>query len=155
MAKNFRMEVRTNRTGKVSGAVRRELSKVVRKAGADVKAHAQVNAPKDTGYMAGSIENRSTGPLTQEVSVGAEYGAAVEFGTGVYSTDPESDHMPIVIEPVDKKALSWPGAEHPVAKVVQQGQKAQPFLGPAVDEVRAGFEAAVAEAVRRGAESVT
>lgn len=35
----------------------------------------------DTGVLAGSIQSRLTGPLSAEVTVGAEYGHWLEFGT--------------------------------------------------------------------------
>ena len=43
----------------------------------------------------------------------------LELGTGIYG--PEG--KPIVITPVDKKALMWNGAEHPYAKVVIDGMR--------------------------------
>ena len=54
--------------------------------GAEAKQH-QASAPgeapaNETGYLAGSIQAHRIGELEQEVAVGAEYGAALEEGTG-------------------------------------------------------------------------
>lgn len=54
---------------------------------------------------------------------GMEYGEHLEKGT-----DPHE------IRPKTKKALSWPGASHPVKKVNHPGTKAYPIIGPAVDK---------------------
>jgi HK97 gp10 family phage protein len=141
------------RLPQVSRETRRLLGLVVRKAAFDVEAAAKAKAPVDTGNLRASIAVMPTGELSAEVRVGAEYGAAVEYGTGVRTVDPDAPHQPIVIRPKHKKALSWPGAEHPVAQVVQLGQPPRPYLTPAVEEVRPGFEAAVGAAIRMGAKT--
>jgi len=38
------------------------------------------------------------------------------------------------IRPVNKKALYWPGAAHPVAKVEHKGMAARPYLRPALQK---------------------
>jgi len=53
---------------------------------------------------------------------GVEYGEHLEEGTN-----------PHEIRPKRKKALSWPGASHPVKKVNHPGSKAYPIIGPTVD----------------------
>ncbi|MFZ4394164.1 MAG: phage virion morphogenesis protein [Kiritimatiellia bacterium] len=54
-----------------------------------------------------------------EVMVGTDrpYAAAHQFGTGPYT-----------IRPKNKKALSWPGAAHPVKVVHHPGLPARPFF---------------------------
>lgn len=49
-----------------------------------------------------------------------------------YSTDVEMGTAPHVIRPRFKKALYWPGALHPVAKVNHPGTQPMPYLRPAL-----------------------
>ncbi|HEU4752061.1 MAG TPA: HK97-gp10 family putative phage morphogenesis protein [Armatimonadota bacterium] len=148
MAGHFRLVIEKNRLGSLPAETRRKLSQVVRKAAFDVEAQAKVNAPVDTGFLRNSIQAEMKGELTAEVTVGAEYGVLVEFGTGVHSEFPGAPKQPIVIEPKDKKALFWEGAEHPVGRVVIQGSHPQPFLGPAVEALRPVFPKAVEAALK-------
>lgn len=142
-----------NITGKIGPAVRRQLSQIVRVAALNIEADAKRRAPVDTGFLRNSIHAEPTGELSAEIAVGAEYAAAVEFGTGVRSIDPEAPHEPIVIRPLHKQALFWPGADHPVAQVVQQGNPPQPYLTPACEAEREPFLRACAKAVENGARS--
>jgi hypothetical protein len=54
----------------------------------------------------------------------------VEYGTS-----------PHVIKPVNKRALYWPGAAHPVASVNHPGTRAQPFMRPAIEMTEIFFRA--------------
>ncbi len=78
----------------------------------------------DTGRLRASITHRAS---RDEVVVGTNvlYAAIQQFG---------GKTLAHTIRPRDKKALFWPGAEHPVAKVNHPGSliPARPFLG--VDE---------------------
>jgi hypothetical protein len=49
-----------------------------------------------------------------------------------YSTDVEMGTPPHVITARNKKALYWPGAAHPVAKVNHPGTQPMPYLRPAL-----------------------
>lgn len=60
----------------------------------------------------------------------ASYAIYVHTGTGIYGPKGQ----PFTIVPVNKKALFWPGAEHPVKKVTIRGAKANPFLKKAFDK---------------------
>ena len=60
---------------------------------------------------------------------GVEYGQHLETGTGIHGPRKEA----YVITPKEKKALFWPGAPHPVKKVLHPGMKAQPIIGPTLD----------------------
>lgn len=53
-----------------------------------------------------------------------------------YATDVELGTAPHVILPRNKKALSWPGAEHPVARVNHPGTPPMPYLRPALFQRR-------------------
>lgn len=147
----MRIELVEDLTEELSEKMARMVSDAVVKVAADIEGRAKEQAPLDTGNLRNSIQHRQTGRFEAEVAAHAEYAAAVEFGTGVFSTDPEADHQPIVIEPRERRALSWPGAEHPVRRVVQQGQPARPYLVPAAEEERQRFAAAVAKSLRETA----
>lgn len=80
-------------------------------------------SPVDHGRLAGSWE------LTQEgrnyrIFSNVEYVLAVHEGTGIHGPKGE----PIEILPKNKKALYWPGADHPVARVLHPGQKPNRFV---------------------------
>jgi HK97 gp10 family phage protein len=101
-----------------------EAREATRRAGDDIAKVAKSLAPVDTGRLRSSIRAiGSGGRLTFKVTIGTdvEYAADVEYGTA-----------PHVIYPKDKKALFWPGAAHPVAKVNHPGTRAQPFMRPAI-----------------------
>lgn len=53
-----------------------------------------------------------------------------------YSVDVENGTGPHVITPTNKKALAWPGADHPVAKVNHPGTAPAPYLRPALFQRR-------------------
>lgn len=53
-----------------------------------------------------------------------------------YSTDVELGTAPHVILPRNKKALSWPDAAHPVARVNHPGTAPNPYLRPALFQRR-------------------
>lgn len=61
---------------------------VARESAENVKERAQVNAAKDTGDMADSIDVRKIGDNTYEVYVGEHYGIFVENGTTSMSPQP-------------------------------------------------------------------
>lgn len=53
-----------------------------------------------------------------------------------YATDVETGTPPHVILPRNKKALHWPGADHPVARVNHPGTEPRPYLRPALFQRR-------------------
>jgi hypothetical protein len=53
-----------------------------------------------------------------------------------YATDVEMGTSPHVILPRNKKALYWPGADHPVARVNHPGTPPIPYLRPALFQRR-------------------
>jgi len=97
-----------------------------------------------TGLLKNSIQrvgptgSVASGTLEGAVEAGAPYAAAVEYGT-----------KPHEIRPRFRRALRWPvqGGFGFAKKVQHPGTRAQPFLGPALeqkaDEVVAELEAAV------------
>lgn len=62
----------------------------------------------------------------------APYAKYVHDGTGLYGPHKQK----IIILPKNKKALFWPGAKHPVKKVVQKGIKGNPFFKKALREIK-------------------
>jgi hypothetical protein len=66
--------------------------------------------------------SRGRGYAVVLVGTNVEYGPDVEYGTSAHEIRPEN-----------AKALFWPGAAHPFAKVNHPGTPAQPFMRPAFD----------------------
>ncbi|WP_326642873.1 hypothetical protein OG884_05775 [Streptosporangium sp. NBC_01755] len=99
---------------------------VVAKVAFDTVAGGQDRVAVDTGNLKNSIgQDFDDDGMGFEAGPTANYGAAVEFGSD-----------PHVIRARNKKALFWPGAEHPVKQVNHPGSAPQPYMRPA-------FEAAI------------
>ena len=83
----------------------------------------QMNSPVDHGllkqWFIDSISDEEA-----HIKTPAAYAEYVNDGTGPY-----------IIEPVNKKALYWEGADHPVAYVVHPGITGQHFIEQSIDEV--------------------
>lgn len=107
--------------GSAGRRVRDKTERIVEKTGHDVVRTGQVNAPVDTGNLRASIGvDIDADRLGFEAGPYARYGAAVEFGT-----------VPHEIRPRTARALWWPGAQHPVARVQHPGTAPQPYMIPA------------------------
>lgn len=113
--------------------------------------HIVQNGSVDSGAMLNSTEARLVESDRHHavVAVGPAvwYGALVEYGTGVFSEAPGASRQPIVIRPVNAKALFWPGAAHPVNQVIQQGHPPKPFLRPGFDESKGEAVAAMRDSL--------
>ena len=72
--------------------------------------------PWRTGFLVQTFRAEVTAGMLRWFPT-ADYAPYVEFGT-----------KPHVIEPKDKKALYWQGADHPVKRVNHPGTKANPFM---------------------------
>ncbi|MFE9391706.1 HK97 gp10 family phage protein [Streptomyces sp. NPDC006784] len=102
-------------------ALHSEIGRYLDKLAVAIEADASRYAAVKTGYMRGSLYREVDG-LTLRVGVrNVDYWMAQEYGAG-----------PHIIRPVNKKALHWPGAQHPVAKVNHPGNPPRPFLRPAL-----------------------
>ena len=115
--------------GRMSDDVRRAVDRTR----IDVQNEARRRAPVDTGRLRSSIVSRAEGSgrsVGYMVGTNVNYAAAVEYGTS-----------PHVIKPVNKRALYWPGAAHPVAQVNHPGTAARPFLRPAIELTEMFFRA--------------
>jgi phage gpG-like protein len=107
------------------GRMSDDVARAVERTRIDVQNEARRRAPVDTGRLRSSIVSRAEGSgrsVGYVIGTNVNYAAAVEYGTS-----------PHVITPKNKRALYWPGAAHPVAKVNHPGTAAKPFLRPAIE----------------------
>ena len=108
------------------------ISKGARRAGminvvSEIEARAIRYAPVRTSNLA----NSGTSDVNADGSIGtvsftARYAGYVHQGTGLYGPRKKK------IGPINKKALYWPGAAHPVRSI--RGMKPNPFLARAAEE---------------------
>lgn len=117
---DVRVTFKSNRAGQAkfgnSNAVYRELERRAQR----VVNLAQQTAPVDTGLYKRSFVTERTrirGKAAVQVTNTAPYAAIIEHGS-----------RPHIIEPRDAKALFWPGARHPVARVNHPGTPAMHVL---------------------------
>jgi hypothetical protein len=123
------------------GGMSDDVKTAVDRTGTDVQNEARRRAAVDTGRLRSSIVSRAT-------NTGRSVGYVV--GTNVnYAADVEGGTDPHVIVPKNGKALYWPGARHPVARVNHPGTRAQPFLRPAIEMTEIFFRANLSQ-VRAG-----
>lgn len=73
---------------------------------------------------------------------------ALEFGSGLHATGQGAVKAKYPIEPDEKKALFWPGADRPVFRVMHPGIEAQPHFRPAYDEQKKNMVNAVKQRLR-------
>lgn len=80
--------------------------------------------PFDKGDLRKSI-------FTQLIGTGkAILGSALDYAASVHD-----GRRRVVIIPRNKKALWWPGAKHPVKKVIQPARAGVPFIKDAAEEL--------------------
>lgn len=101
----------------------------------DAAAAALAEHLREVATRQGNIPFRS-GDLRKSITVqDAGPGRAV-VGSNLPYARPVHDGRPAVtIKPKGKKALSWPGAAHPVKKVEQPPRQGDPFLARAAERV--------------------
>lgn len=117
MSADFRIVVNHGWQGWVRNSVTRYLEKL----GREIQSDMERMAPVRTGRLRGGMYHEVN---RGELRVGVRnvpYWSTVEFGSA-----------PHIITPTTKKALHWPGARHPVNKVMHPGTPAQPFMRPAL-----------------------
>jgi len=81
---------------------------------------AKLLAPVDEGNLRSSIDFDQPNPFTVRVGASANYAAFVEFGTGIHAENGKGRKTP------------WLYEIRPGQFVLTRGNKAQPFLRPAV-----------------------
>jgi len=83
---------------------------------------------------------KGPGPLRENLTLQGSFryqveGDAVVWGTNLVYAAAQQFGLPArTIRPKRGKALAWPGAKHPVAKVNHPGLKPRPFLGVSIDD---------------------
>jgi hypothetical protein len=80
---------------------------------------------KRSGRLHDSLRSECRDKVLRVGSLDCNYAADVELGTAAH-----------VITPRNKKALYWPGADHPVARVNHPGTAPSPYLRPALFQRR-------------------
>jgi hypothetical protein len=93
--------------------------------GRDILADAQNLVHKRTGRLRDSLRAECHDKVLRVGSLDCNYATDVEMGTA-----------PHVILPRNKKALHWPGADHPVARVNHPGTAPMPYLRPSLFQRR-------------------
>lgn len=112
--------VRIEMTGGWFARLREAIRPRMEMLAAEIEADIRRNAPVDSGELVRSIRRRGT-----VITIDAPHWHFVEYGT-----------RPHIIRPRVKRALWWPGADHPVKRVYHPGTRAQPFIRPAATRQR-------------------
>jgi len=81
MASQVVAKVVYNRLPEIAASLRPKASQIVRKAAADIEAHAKSIVPVDTGNLKNSIQTEMESDLTAVVGTNVEYAPYVELGT--------------------------------------------------------------------------
>lgn len=116
------------------------VEEVLRLTALNVWGEAKREAPVDYGRLRGSIELEKLDELSYRMYSGVRYVLAVHEGS-----DPHE------IVPAVKQALYWPGANHPVKRVMHPGTDPNPFFLRAKETTKARLD----EFVRRALEHAT
>lgn len=113
----------TDNSGKVLAEFRDAALRALEKCGLTAEAYAKKLCPVDTGALRNSISHAvDEGEPAAYVGTNSEYGPYVELGTGIYAEGGGGRPTPWVYQ--DAKG-DW----H-----MTHGQRAQPFLKPAVSD---------------------
>lgn len=83
-----RTTVRLNNFGRIKVHMANQAEWATEKAAQDIAAGAMRRAPIDTGFLRASIQARKVGTAHWRVTVGAEYGLYLEFGTRFMGAQP-------------------------------------------------------------------
>ena len=93
--------------------------------------------PWRTGFLAQTFQAQLSSGMLRWFPT-ASYAPYVEFGT-----------KPHTILPVNKKALYWPGADHPVASVNHPGTKPNPFMERIIAAAQSDIDAMFGTALQQ------
>jgi phage gpG-like protein len=102
--------------------------------------------------LSGQVLKRQSGRLVRSVNtkfVDTNTSSTAIVGTSLkYARIWElTGSREFTIVPVNKRALYWPGAPHPVASVTHPAQAPRPFLKPALAEMRPTIRATLERAM--------
>jgi len=100
-------------------------------------ANVKKEAPTDHGRLAGSFEMEKRGPISYAVSTAVEYALVVQEGSRAH-----------IIEPVNRRALYWEGADHPVYQVRHPGTKPNPYVDRSISATEGRLEEFAMRAIR-------
>ena len=103
----------------------------------ELLANVKKEAPTDHGRLAGSFEMEKRGPISYAVSTAVEYALVVQEGSQAH-----------IIEPVNRRALYWEGADHPVYRVRHPGTKANPYIDRSISATEGRLEEFAMRAIR-------
>lgn len=102
---------------KWSDKIEREVKRIIHETALLIQSQARALAPTDSGYLRKSIVvDTSSDGLTALISVGAEYGIYIEYGTGIYAVNGNGRKDPWVF--YDEQYGRF---------VFTRGMRAQPF----------------------------
>ena len=90
----------------IAAQLRPRASAAVRKAAFDIQAHAQTNAPVDTGALQASIQVTETSDLSAEVSTNVEYAIYQEMGTVHMAAQPYMKPAADAVRPSFEAAMA-------------------------------------------------
>ena len=146
------LEELTLRLKKMDKALTKAATKGARQGASEIAKNAKKRAPVDTGELRNSIkvDARADGDdIIGAVTVGAEHGAYVEFGTGPMGEYMENGFGPMAPVNVTHRTKGWVYTNPKTGeRVFTLGNFARPFLYPAFLESREKAEELVAQALR-------
>lgn len=100
-----RWVVEQNNWPKIVRQLEDKADLIVRKTAMDLEAQAKVRAAVDTGIMRGSIQASRVAARHWRVTVGAEYGIYVEYGTRFAAPQPFMDPAVQAVWPAFQAAM--------------------------------------------------
>lgn len=127
---DIRLDLDMTAIEELAGKGRWAMDMAMRLTAAEVWANIAKEAPTDHGRLAGSFRMEPAGDLSYRISTNVHYALHVHEGTGIHGPD----KRPYEILPKNKRALFWPGARHPVRRVLHPGIKGNPYVTRAFDK---------------------
>ena len=129
----------TDNSGKIRAEFRDAALRALEKCGLTAEAYAKKLCPVDTGALRNSISHTvDDGEPAAYVGTNSEYGPYVEYGTGIYASEGGGRPTPWVYQ--DAKG-NW----H-----MTHGQRAQPFLKPAVSDHAQQYRGIIESEMKNG-----
>ena len=111
---------------------KKAIARAVEYVAMDIWGNIGREAPRNHGRLASSFQIKKLKDTEWWIYSPVQYARYVQEGTGIHG--PEG--RPYVIRPVNRRALYWPGAYHPVKMVVHPGMRPNPYVTRATDRTR-------------------